>query len=360
MEDAAMGANRFWVMWFVGGVIGAAAVAGAQPQPPMPAAPPEDTLFFLSNAAPVPAFGGRIDIIRGEGDVLGPVVKDKPYSARSLTESTQTLADGNRIVQRNEALIFRDSAGRTRREQTLNGVGPWQAGAPVTMINIHDPVAGKTYVLDPATRTAREARPFRMEIARAQAELEDAVTEVRTLVNGGASPAGPPGEQNVTLIRRRERGAAEDVQVLAAGTAVGMPPIAVGVLGGNESVEDLGEQVLEGLLVSGSKLVNTIPAGTLGNERPIEIVTERWYSQDIDAIVLHRYSDPRFGERTYRLVNVVRGDPSPDLFELPQGYEVEVVEAPQMGIRALPGTPGQRFEYRLRREPPGSTEQERN
>jgi hypothetical protein len=348
-----MGANRFWAALVVGGgAIGAAAVTGAQPQPPVPPAPPEDTLFFLSNAAPVPAFGGRIDIIRGEGDVLGPVVKDKPYSARSITESTQTLADGNRIVQRNEALVFRDSAGRTRREQTLNGVGPWQAGEPVTIINIHDPVAGKTYVLDPSTRTAREARPFRMAIAGAEVGVEKAVTDVRTLFNAGAPPpAGSPGEPSVTVIRRTEQGDSDDVQVFTAGAAIGVPPLAVGVLGDNESVEELGEQVLEGLLVSGTKLVNTIPAGTLGNERPIEIVTERWYSNDIDAIVLHRHSDPRFGERIYRLVNVVRGDPSPDLFQVPQGYEVEVVEGPQVGIRALPGTPGQRFEYRLRREP---------
>ena len=89
-----------------------------------------------------------------------------------------------------------------------------------------------------------------------------------------------------------------------------------------EPAEDLGEQVLEGLLVKGTRMTDTIPAGTIGNERPIDIVTERWYSKDIDAMVLQRFSDPRFGETTYRLVNVVLGDPSPDLFQVPQGYEI--------------------------------------
>ena len=70
-------------------------------------------------------------------------------------------------------------------------------------------------------------------------------------------------------------------------------------------------------------MTDTIPAGTIGNERPIEIVTERWYSKDIDAMVLQRFFDPRFGETIYRLVNVVRGEPSPDLFQVPQGYELD-------------------------------------
>ena len=137
------------------------AQAPAPALPPLPSAPPEDTLFFLQNIAPLPAFGGQIDVLRSEGSVTGPVVKGKPYSARSITESTQTLADGNRIVQRNEAAIYRDSEGRTRREQTLGGVGPWQTGEPVTMINIHDPVADKTYMLDPARahRARRAAVP---------------------------------------------------------------------------------------------------------------------------------------------------------------------------------------------------------
>jgi hypothetical protein len=121
-------------------------------------------------------------------------------------------------------------------------------------------------------------------------------------------------------------------------------------MGAYEPGEDLGEQVLEGLLVQGTRMTDTIPAGAMGNERPIEIVTERWYSKDIDALVLQRFADPRVGETVYQLVNVVRGDPSPDLFQVPQGYELrspdDVMPAP--GVRAMPG---QRFELELRGEP---------
>jgi hypothetical protein len=304
------------------------AVAVSQPRlaPPVPPAPPEDTVFFLSNAAPLPVFGGQqIDIVRGEGDVLGPIVKDKPYSARAITESTQTLADGNRIVQRNETRIFRDSQGRTRREQTLGGVGQWQtAGAPVTMITINDPVAGKSYVLDPVARTARGIGPFKVVVGHAQAGSDgDVKVEFEKLWTAGVPAAAPVPGGEVTVVRTETRGQHE-VRVFASGVAVSAP-FAQATAGMDGPAEDLGEQVLEGLLVKGTRLTDTIPAGTVGNERAIDIVTERWYSEDIEAVVLHRFSDPRFGETVYQLVNVALGDPSADLFTVPEGYERTVI-----------------------------------
>jgi hypothetical protein len=101
-------------------------------------------------------------------------------------------------------------------------------------------------------------------------------------------------------------------------------------------------------------MTDTIPAGTIGNDRQIDIVTERWYSEDIDAMVLERHSDPRFGETTYRLVNVVRGEPSPELFQVPQGYELKASEMAHGGIRVEgPGAPqGGVVHFELQR--PGS------
>jgi hypothetical protein len=329
-----MDSNRLWTSLVAGACGVCAAVANAQP--PTPPAPP-DTVFFVQNVAPLPAFGGQIDIIRHEGDVLGPVVEGKPYSAKSITESTQMLADGNRITQRNESTIHRDSKGRTRREQTLGGVGPWQAGEPVTTINIHDPVADKTYMLDPTAQTARELRPFQMAFAEVHATFDAPVAPPPPGVGAGTS---------VTVVRRTE--STNDVHVFSSGAVGATPPIFAGAAGAYEPGEDLGEQVLEGLLVQGTRTTDTIPAGAMGNERPIEIVTERWYSKDIDALVLQRFFDPRFGETIYRLVNVVRGEPSPDLFQVPQGYALEVTDGPE--ARALSGTRGQRVEFRLQRE----------
>jgi hypothetical protein len=365
MRRIAMSSKYRWTALLAAGLSTTAAIAQAPPAPPVPA-PPPDTLFFVQNVAPLPVFGAQIDIIRSEGGVPGPVVKDKPYSARSITESTQMLADGNRITQRNEAVFHRDGDGRTRREQTLRAVGAWQAGDPVTMINIHDPVAGKAYVLDPAARTAREIRPFQVALAHAPDQRQGvgagstavfsaavpvpAPAPSPVVIGGSVSGVAVASEQALTVIRRNE-GGREDVQVFESRAGAPVAVFPPGTTGMYEAAEDLGEQVLEGLLVKGTRMTDTIPAGTIGNERPIDIVTERWYSEDIDAMVLQRFSDPRVGETVYRLVNVVRGEPSPDLFQVPQGYEIQQSEMPRAGVRVAP--PGSEVvHFELQRPPP--------
>ncbi len=324
---------------------------------PVPApAPQQDTVFFVGSGAAVMPFGGQVDVIGGEGSVLGGVVKDKPYSASSVTESTQILSDGNRIVNRNEARIYRDSQGRTRREQTLGGFGVWQtANEPLTMVTINDPVAELSYFIDPARKTVRKLQPFRLAvdgnaawtlaapappmspIARGPAGaasagrrviVENGVVTRDVIVGGALEPNGaetpvpfelplPPPAPGVAI-----RGAVAGTRV---GLGAGTPSFSVsgfGFPGGQTTTDDLGEQVLEGVLARGTRLTQTIPAGTIGNERAIEIVAEQWYAEDIEAVVLRRNIDPRFGETTYRLVNLVRGEPAPDLFAVPQGYEV--------------------------------------
>src|SRR6266576_2782164 len=87
----------------------------------------------------------------------GRLVKGAPYSATAVTESTQTLSDGNQIIQRNEVVHYRDSEGRTRTEQTLKKIGKWVAADDAKQIvMIVDPVAGRSYYLDPSEHKATE------------------------------------------------------------------------------------------------------------------------------------------------------------------------------------------------------------
>src|SRR5262249_43897926 len=97
----------------------------------------------------------------------------------------------------------------------------------------------------------------------------------------------------------------------------------------------LGEQVLEGVLAHGSRETSTIPAGALGNQRAIVITSERWYSADIEGVVSSKTMDPRFGETSYKLVNVVREEPAPDLFTIPQRYDLQAEAAFSPAPRAL-------------------------
>ena len=84
------------------------------------------------------------------------IVKGAPYAAQAITETVQTLADGNRIVRKNSSRLFRDSQGRTRREQTLDLVGPWVSDQPHVTVLINDSVGGVNYILETDSKIARK------------------------------------------------------------------------------------------------------------------------------------------------------------------------------------------------------------
>jgi len=89
------------------------------------------------------------------------------------------------------------------------------------------------------------------------------------------------------------------------------------------TLQDLGFKTIEGVRVQGTRATTTIPAGTIGNARPIEIVSERWFSPELQMPVLITRRDPRNGETTYRLTNILRGEQQDGLFTVPAGYEVK-------------------------------------
>ncbi|HEY7670897.1 MAG TPA: hypothetical protein VIC71_01675 [Gammaproteobacteria bacterium] len=312
--------------------------------------PPEDTFVFVSNMAAVAPFAGPVDILGGIGAVPGAVVTGKPYSAEAVTESTQILADGNRITQRNEMRIYRDGQGRTRREQTLGGLGVWQAAnEPTTTVTIHDPVAGAIYMLDSRTETVHAIRPSRLHsayaIATGGAVAVASDGDNVAVVHGEARHAGPEASQVGTFevpVPPPMPGSpgTAGIRVFSSRTPAGAISAVAPFAAGEVITEDLGEQILQGVLARGTRETRTIPAGAIGNERPIDMVTERWYSDEIEAEVQRRTIDPRFGETTYRLVNVVLGEPSPDLFVVPDSYELQTEE--------------NRFEFKLQGPGPGT------
>jgi hypothetical protein len=254
--------------------------------------------------------GAQVQFEYVAAELGGGVVKDAPYSAEAVTEITQTLADGNRIVQKNAATIYRDSQGRTRREQTLGAIGPLavQAAQPLRVITISDPVAGVSYTLDPQTQTA------------AKIPLGSAVT---TSAAGGAGPAGHATGDVIFM-------AAPNPQPQPApGRAVVRTTVIRHAGAGEQGkAEQLGTQVIEGVEAQGTREIVTIPAGEIGNERPIEVTSERWYSPRLQTVVMSKRNDPRMGETVYRLTNINLGEPAASLFQVPAGYTVK--EGPQM------------------------------
>jgi hypothetical protein len=232
------------------------------------------------------------------------IVKGAPYSAESTTETIQTLGDGNRIIRKNSATIYRDSEGRTRREQTLGTIGQWTvAGDPPKTIFINDPVARVNYMIDPKAQTARKTTI--MQIPPGQ-------SFVRIPAPGapGAPPAPLPPN---TSTQERVRVFESTVPAPGVERLERQQP----------KVEQLGKQMMEGVEVEGTRTTVTIPAGKIGNERPIDIVSERWYSPELQVVVYSKRTDPMAGETTYKLTNINRGEPSRSLFEVPAGYTVK-------------------------------------
>jgi hypothetical protein len=206
------------------------------------------------------------------------------------------------------------------------------------MITINDPVADVSYFLDPAARTAQPSRPFRI------------ATGVAGTFNAPLPPPAGGAALHSTFVMSNAGqpppGGVVDFALQPAESAppgLALPPFAAAPTPLASATEDLGQQVLEGVLARGTRRTQTIPAGTFGNERPIQIVADQWYSPELEAVVSSRSYDPRVGETTYRLVNVVRAEQSPDLFAVPQGYALLPEARPEFGT-FRGGGPGVRVE----------------
>ena len=311
-------------------------------------APPqvEGDEFFIAQGpaiAPPPQVemrGDNMIFLATEMSFAGRLVKGAPYSAQAVTESVQQLADGNRIVRKNTAQVYRDSEGRTRRDQTLGHIGPYATSGDVPQtVFINDPVAGFHYILDPAKKTARklprvELR-FKTDAAMAAAEAE----------------AAKPGERRRVTQTEMQKIEIERTYQRAPGGEAPPPPPASGTAvivaqtGEGESfvrysskyeskTDKLEARSFDGVMAEGTRTTTTIPAGDLGNEQPIHIVDERWYSPELQVVVMTRHSDPRAGETSYRLTNISRAEPAAALFQVPSDYAVKDNTAPP-GVRRM-------------------------
>jgi hypothetical protein len=255
-----------------------AGIARAQQAPPPPPHGPGMMQAGPEGELAPPPFGERMELLGFGGMHGGKVVTGAPFSAVAISETTQTLADGNHITRKTQTNLFRDGQGRIRREVTLSGFGPMaSSGQPKSFVVINDPVAEATFVLHPDQKTAEKmGKPF----ARMRGPRQGAISE---------------------KMNSRQQ------QEIANGTL---------------KKEDLGTQTIGGVTAQGTRFTKTIPAGQMGNEKPITIVRESWYSNDLQTTVMSKRSDPWSGETTYTLTNIQRSEPSAALFAVPSDYTV--------------------------------------
>jgi hypothetical protein len=271
-------------------------------------APQVSTYTFERKVATDQAPQVLLDKIRmDEGQILveSRTTPNAPYSGETANESVQVLPDGNRIVHRTVTRVYRDGAGRTRRE-TLDADGQ------VALVAIIDPTTGVSVVVDP--KTNKVSRSTVMKWTSGGPVDGPAAATHSAFSTAVFVTADEKTQADVDLKTR--------VKVAEAGGGAGNVFYVNGgpeTLKGETTKEDLGQQTIEGVVASGTRTTTVIPAGAIGNDQPVKVVSEEWFSPDLQVLVLTRHSDPRTGESTYRLSNIVRGDQPKALFEPPAG-----------------------------------------
>jgi hypothetical protein len=333
MKGLPMPANRLMHALALTTLLACGGAMAQEPPPSRPAPPALPPLPAIAGSLSAPA----MQFIVGELD--GKVVKGAPYTAEAASETVQVLADGNRIVRRHASRLARDGEGRTRQERVVDG--------KVASVLIHDPVAGKSWSLSPEAKRARElpARdgpPVPPPAASAD-EMRSWADAMRAWAREfgqrfGSEPLPvPPAAPSVQRIERGDGTVEVQVRVVephrAGATAsvpnvrapvpppVPMPPMFAPPPGEGVTTS-LGAREFDGVRADGTRTTWTIPAGRIGNEKPIEIVSERWYAPELMLVVSTRRSDPRSGETSYRLTNLKRGEPDAALFRVPADYEL--------------------------------------
>jgi hypothetical protein len=239
------------------------------------------------------------------------VVKGKPYSADTSTETVQTLPDGNRIVHRTVSKFYRDTDGRTRREETFGNVDPEHPTPHEVKAFIDDPVTGTAFVLDPGSKSADKMQRTRKLLDERSADDDGTRIMFKSLNDTEAGEQGAP--KRILFNVRDDHSSNPDALAFVIGDE-------------NREVvkEDLGTRTIEGVDCTGTRRTSTIPAGAIGNEKPIAIVTETWFAPAIGAVVESTSDDPRFGKTTYKLANVQLSEPARTLFEPPANFKINV------------------------------------
>ncbi|MGB8523425.1 MAG: hypothetical protein WCD43_10700 [Candidatus Acidiferrales bacterium] len=240
----------------------------AEPTEPAPPPPPHHGGAMFERMGP--GFDG-MGFVGFEAGLAGKTVTGAPFSASFSTQTTETLTDGNKIERNTTGTIARDTAGRTRRDMTLPAIGPWAASGktPPQVSFINDPVAGTHYVLEANTKTAHQM---------------------------SAHNHGPDAGRAASMAARVQK---------------------------NTTTESLGTQTINGVSAQGTRTTRTIPAGEMGNEKPIVIVKETWYSPELQITVMTKRTDPRMGETVSQVTNIQRQEPAATLFQVPSDYTVK-------------------------------------
>lgn len=195
-----------------------------------------------------------------------PVTGSPYYGVRSSSGYDKTLPDGTHHISTTPPIsqrMWRDSEGRIRTEQ-LVAVN----GGAFVVTDINNPLTGFAYVMDDGSRVIH--RYTRM-----------------------AGPERKPSSPRQAVEARRQW-----------------------------SFEQIGQATIAGLIVSGRRVTEIFPVGDSGNDKPITVISEFWYSGELRMDIFEEIFHPSFGKGVNRITNISRAEPDPSLFRPPDDYAV--------------------------------------
>lgn len=214
--------------------------------------------------------GGTTEILQS---IFIPPKMHAPFSLTLHTEWVKTLSDGNTITLMNQRHIYRDSQGRIFQERVVLVPKTGKYVPYVTTLQYADPNAHAVFNCFQNNRHQCVRLPY------------DATTEMNY------QPVSPkPG------------------------------PLPDGM--GNGEHEDLGKQTIESVETVGTRDRVTYNPGVFGNDAPMTVEHESWYSPHLGINLLSIRTDPRLGKQTFRATDISTAEPDPTLFQLPKGYKV--------------------------------------
>jgi hypothetical protein len=276
-------------------------------------------------------------------------VAGKPMLAEFVTEHHQSFTDGNRISRSTNSSIYRDAQGRIRRESQLSLPGLPAGVSASTFITIVDRQLGYGYVLDPQEMVAHRYElngsgpsyiahlstqgnanamlsPASKPPAETSAEAPSSGNShwrlhgfsprhVRPATDTSADPGSPASDRLSSDFLPKDSATTSAAPAMRIDQPFLAAPNPV-------RTENLGEQVILGFRARGTRVITTLPAGQIGNDRPIDIVSEQWFSPELEIVMRSMHRDPWAGEFTTSVTRVSRGDQPAPLFEVPESYKV--------------------------------------
>jgi uncharacterized protein YecT (DUF1311 family) len=204
----------------------------------------------------------------GVAGIFIPLVAGQPFHARIPVHVTRVLPDGTTVEQKYYTLAARDGAGREYREG--RDVVPSDSD--------REPPLMSTTVYDPKTSLRTNCNPVRRVCQQFTFDPTSHPVD---------EPVGPSSDGKSVLTR-----------------------------------EDLGKKTMDGVEVVGTRETRTFAPGAFGNDKPVVVTKEYWYSPQLQFDLSLTRIDPRNGTQKLEVTDLKLGEPGPEWFALPDGYRI--------------------------------------